>query len=121
MDLHPRPEAFRRVEVRLGDRITLAGRLGRKAAFVADIVGAETALQSAQSEGLFLLEEETEFDFAEHYDSDDAWTECLTGPRVGPLDADEGSIASARASMPTGGGEIIVTGREWAARLRRIQ
>jgi hypothetical protein len=61
-----------------------------------------------------LAETETEYDYVEHYDSLDAWSECLNMPRVGELVADETRIESACSLMSEGRGEILVS------RLRRL-
>ena len=77
-------------------------------------------LASAVSAGLFQPDEEMEFEYVEHYDSVDSWTQGLTKPRVGELVADEHLIQSACAKMPAGQGEIIVTQLERAARFVRL-
>ncbi len=118
--MHPQPQEYRTVDVRFGDELRHAGRLHRQAFFIADIRALRDTLGAAVSAGLFQLDEEVEFDFVEHYDSVDSWTVGLANPRVGELVADEQLIQSARAKMPAGQAEIIVTQLERAARFLRL-
>jgi len=120
LDLHPQPQEYRTVDVRLGDELRRAGRLHRQAFFIADIRAARVTLGAAVAEGLFRMEEVVEFDYIEHYDSVDSWRLCLAKPRVGELVAEEDLIEAACAMMPQGQAEIIVTQRERAARFVRL-
>ena len=120
LDLHPQPQEYRTVDVRLGDELRRAGRLHRRAFFIADIHAARDTLGAAVSERLFRMDEEVEFEYVEHYDSVDSWMACLAKPRVGELVADEHLIQSACAKMPAGQAEIIVTQLERAARFARL-
>ena len=120
LDLHPQPQEYRTVDVRLGDELRRAGRLHRQAFFIADIHAARDTLAAAVSEQLFRLGEELEFEYVEHYDSVDSWTACLAKPRVGELVADAHLIESACAMMPEGQAEIIVTQLARAARFARL-
>lgn len=120
MVLYPQPEPHREVTVRRDESVEPAGRLSRETFFIADIQAVGEALASSIADRLFLTEEETEFDYVEHYDSVDAWMSCLNKPRVGELVADERLIESACSLMSRGRGEIIVASRERAARLRRL-
>ena len=120
LDLHPPPQAYRTVDVRLGDELRRAGRLHRQAFFIADIRAARVTLGAAISDRRFQMDEEVEFDFIEHYDSVDSWTACLANPRVGELVADEDLIEAACTMMPEGQAEIIVTQLMRAARFIRL-
>ena len=120
LDVHPNPHPYRDVEVRIGDRVVQAGRLERKRFFLADIRGAREILLSLIAEGLFRTDEETEFDWAEHFDSVDTWKACLARPRVGELTADDRLIESACSLMSRGEGEIVVTEQQRASRLVRL-
>ncbi len=120
LDLHPQPQEYRTLDVRLGDEVRRAGRLHRQAFFIADIHAARDTLAAAVSARLFQLDEEVEFEYVEHYDSVDSWTAGLAKPRVGELVADEHLIESACAMMPRGQVEIIVTQLERAARFARL-
>ena len=119
MVLYPRP-THREVTVRRDESVEPAGRLNRARSFIADIEAAAEALASSIADGLFLADKETEFDYVEHYDSLDAWRECLNKPKVGELVADERRIQSACSLMSEGRGEILVSARDRAARLRRL-
>ena len=120
LDLHPQPQEYRTLDVRLGDELRRAGRLHRQAFFIADIHAARDTLNAAVSERLFRMDEELEFEYVEHYDSVDSWTACLAQPRVGELVADERLIQSACTMMPERQAEIIVTQLERAARFVRL-
>ena len=74
-----------------------AGSVPKATIFIADIHAARARLDAAASAGLFRMSEDVKFDYAEHYDSVDSWTSCLTKPRVGKLVADERLIQSACA------------------------
>ena len=113
MVLYPQPEPHREVTVRRDESVEPAGRLSRETFFIADIQAVGEALASSIADRLFLTEEETEFDYVEHYDSVDAWMSCLNKPRVGELVADERLIESpapscreeeARSSLRRGSG-----------------
>jgi len=120
LDLQPPPQAYRTVDVRLGDELRRAGRLHRQAFLVADIHAARDTLAAAVSARLFRMDEEVEFEYVEHYDSMDSWKACFAQPRVGELVADEDLIEAACAMMPEGQAEIIVTQLERAARFVRL-
>lgn len=120
LDLQPPPQAYRTVDVRLGDELRRAGRLHRQAFFITDIRAARVTLGAAISDRRFQMDEEVEFDYIEHYDSADSWTACLANPRVGELVADEDLIEAACAMMPEGQAEIIVTQLMRAARFIRL-
>ena len=120
LDVQPNPHPYRDIEVRIGDRLVQAGRLERKGFFLADIRAAREVLLSLIAEGLFRTDEETEFDWAEHFDSVDAWKACLARPRVGELAADDRLIGSACSLMSRGEGEIVVTEQQRASRLVRL-
>ena len=46
LDLHPEPQKYRTVDVRVGEDIRRAGRLYRRAFFLADIHAARGALEA---------------------------------------------------------------------------
>ena len=120
LDLHPQPQEYRTLDVRLRDEVRRAGRLYRQAFFIADIHAARDTLGAAVSEQLFRMDEELEFEYVEHYDSVDSWMACLAKHRVGELVADEHLIESACAMMPDGRAEIIVMQLVRAARFARL-
>ena len=120
LDLLPQPEAFRIVDVRLGDDVFRNGRLYRRSFFVGDIRAARDGLERAVSDGMFQKDEEVAFDSIEHYDSVESWKTCLGGDRVEKLEADEPLLEKACELMPEGRGEIIVTEGERAARFTRL-
>ena len=86
LDIHPQPERPR-IEVRTDQGSVELGRLD-SSIFVGEIHTARGSLASTIAQGLFLVEEETEFEFLYHFDDvdecksyllEEAWCEDRRG------------------------------------------
>ena len=79
LDIHPQPKQPR-IEVGIDRRSVELGRLD-SSIFVGDIHTAMGSLASTVAQGLFLTEEETEFEFIYHFDDVD---ECKSSKGASP-------------------------------------
>jgi hypothetical protein len=87
--------------------------------FVSTIRTVRKILSSAVTDGFFVLEKQTEFEFLYHFDTVDEWVTYLEEEYSSDLDSNQGLIRRARRVLSGREGEALM--REWvrAARLRR--
>ena len=119
LEIHPQPQRHRDIGVRIRDRQIHAGRLGRQAFSIDEILAVRRVLDSIVLEGLLRTEVETVFECIRYYDTPDAWASRLNQPKVGDLEADESLITAALELMPHGNGEIFETELVRAVRFSR--
>ena len=118
LDIHPQPRQPE-IEVRIDRGSVELGRLD-SSIFVGDIHTARGSLASTIAQGLFLMEEETEFEFIYHFDDVDECKSYLLEEAWCETSEDEALIDATRDLLSKGEGDILM--RVWvrAARLRRV-
>ncbi len=119
LDIHPQPH-HSRVEVRFAERYVEVGHLD-ESSFIDEVHAARRTLDSTVVEGLFLEEEQAEFEFLYHFDSVDEWTSYLEAYSVGDPNTDKPLIEATRILMSQGEGEIVMRELVRAMRLRRLE
>ena len=119
LDIHPQPQQPQ-IEVRIGERTVDAGRLD-VSTFVSEVHAARRVLTSTIAEGLFLKEQETEFEFLYHFDLVDECKAYLLAEAWCETQADEALIESTRDVLPLGDGEILMRVPALATRLKRLE
>jgi hypothetical protein len=89
--------------------------------FVGDIHTARASLASTIAQGLFLVEEEAEFEFLYHFDDVDECKSYLLEEAWCETAEDEALIEATRDLLPQGKGDILMRVQVRAARLRRLR
>lgn len=118
LDIHPQPERSQ-VEVRVGERSVDVGHLDGSS-LISAIHAARKILASTIADGLFVDEEETEFEFLSYFDSIDEWTSYWANSRFAEPVADEPLMEATCALMSQGEGEILMRELARAVRLKRL-
>lgn len=89
--------------------------------FAGDIHTARESLASTIARGLFLIEEETEFEFLYHFDDLDECKSYLLEEDWCETAEDGALLESTRDLLSQGEGEILMRVQVRAARLRRLR
>ncbi len=119
LDIHPQPQQPR-IEVRIDRGSVEFGRLD-SSIFTGDIHTARGSLASTIAQGLFLIEEETEFEFLYHFDDVDECKSYLLEEAWCETAEDEALIESTRDLLSQGEGDILMRVQVRAARLPRLR
>ena len=118
LDLHPEPR-LNPVEVRTSAGTTRAGVLRYSESFIGTIAAANRALDKLEREGIFVREQQTEFEALAHLDSVADWRTYLETQAQYFVPPEAAMLRSIEAALEAAPGEIVFG--EWirAARFRR--
>ena len=119
LDIHPQPQQPL-IEVGIDRGSVEFGRLD-SSIFVGEIHVARGSLASAIAQELFLMEEETEFEFLYHFDDVDECKSYLLEEAWCETPEDEALIEATRGLLSQGQGDILMRVPVRAARLRRLR
>ena len=86
---------------------------------ISDIVAARELLASTIEDGLFVVEEQREFEFRYYFSSVEEWTSFLVAESWGDNAADEKMVEVVRSLLTPGRDEIVMTEPVRASRLVR--
>ena len=117
--MHPEPR-LNPVEVRTGAGTTRVGALEYSASFIQTIAAANRSLAASEDEGVFVREQQTEFEVLNHFDSLAQWQTYLEAEAQYYVPPDEAMLGSINAVPDGAHGQIVVA--EWirATRFRRV-
>ncbi|MCH8973997.1 MAG: hypothetical protein IH869_02865 [Chloroflexi bacterium] len=115
LDLHPEPRRVP-VAVRTGAGTTRVGALAYSASFIQTIAAANDALVALEREGIFVREQQLEYEVLTHFDSVVLWRSYLEAEAPYYLPADEAMLRSIERAQSA----VIVA--EWirGTRFRRL-
>jgi hypothetical protein len=117
LDIHPQPRNSV-IEFLTSGGLVRIGRLNEPN-FFSTIRSVRKILSSAVADGLFVSEEQTEFEFLYHFDTVDEWVTYLEEEYSSDLDSNQGLIRRARRVLSGREGEVLMRECVRAVRLRR--
>ena len=117
--MHPQPR-LNPIVVRTSARTTRAGVLGYNESFIETIAAADEALAVLEQEGVFVREQQTEYEVLNHFDSAAQWRTYMETEAQYYVAPDEAILGSIDRALEGAQGEIVLA--EWirGTRFRRL-